>query len=488
MLQITKTRRKSQTDPGKRVNAGAGWASTPAENPNGQIPFSVSLPVHNNSEKNVNSNISISNPQAPSIDHVTVSGDHEKRLPNSTDLRETSENYVQKVTGEVHSAYPPLSLSHEPIFPGHSDLSCETHTEDINYEIMNKSDENITDDPNSDTEEGVIEVISSTCWYVSGELGGMKTELLVDSGSSYTVIDYNLFRQIPERQRPTLHKVNLVLRSATGEKLKIFGQINVDIKLGDKKFATPVKVVALGDKTAILGLDFMAKYDCMINMGKGVLQMEPDMKIKLHRQAVHKCARIQAYENVCIPPNHEMIIKGRINQKHQRFDDVLGTVEPTSSLAESKGLLVARALVNTEPGLVPIKVANFTPNQIQLDQGYTIAMLHQVDSRKISAVPANNEKVVANTENSPVKQELPEHLKPMLEGIYEGATEIEKQQVKQLLIDYQDCFTAPGGKLGRTNVVQFEIDTGDHRPVRQKLRIPPLHLQKAVDDEIKKNA
>ena len=42
------------------------------------------------------------------------------------------------------------------------------------------------------------------------------------------------------------------------------------------------------------------------------------------------------------------------------------------------------------------------------------------------------------------------------------------------------------GKLGRTNLVQHEIHTGDAKPVRQKLRIPPMHMQAAVDVEIDK--
>ncbi len=427
---------------------------------------------NSSTEKSCTENVSLTvmeNKNDSLLDNVHIQSDVLEKIATKNDQQTTilqncspSEN-VNSKTDDTENIIPVNNV--------HISESDSTH---VNNEKLLNSE--------SETEEGVIEVISSTCWYVSGQLSGLKTDLLIDSGSSYTVMDRNLFLEIPEKQRPSLNKINLVLRSATGEKLKIFGQANMEIQLGSKKFATTVKVVSLGEKTAILGLDFMESQDCTINMGKGIIRMEPDLKLKLHRKSVHKCARIQASENVCIPPHHEMIITGKINQKHRQFHDSVGAVEPTSSLTHAKGLFVAKALVNTEQNIVPVKLANFTDKQIQLDKGYTIAMLHPVQVDKITEFT----KTSTRTSVSPVSSELPEHLKPMLEGIYEGASETETEQVKQLLIEYQDCFMAPDGKLGRTSLVQFEIDTGDNKPVRQKLRLPPMHIQEAVDREIDK--
>ena len=74
-------------------------------------------------------------------------------------------------------------------------------------------------------------MISATCWYVPGNVQGVSTDLLIDSGSTYTIVDKGLFENIPENSRPPLEKINLVLRSANGETLEVCGQTTMKIEI-----------------------------------------------------------------------------------------------------------------------------------------------------------------------------------------------------------------------------------------------------------------
>lgn len=361
--------------------------------------------------------------------------------------------------------------------PG-TDISMTNHD---NYTTQNDTP---TVNDTEVTPDGVVEVISSTCWYLPGVMNGVKTDLLVDSGSTYTIMDYDLYMSIPEAERPELQKIQLVLRSATGDKLQIHGHVAMHITLGEHTYKSMVKIVTLGDKSTILGLDFMEEHACTVNMGKGLLQVGNKLPcLKLHRQTANKCARVQVAQNICIPPHHEMIIKGRINQRHRSFDEPVGEIESTLSLPDVKNLLVAKAVVRTDKNCIPVKVANFTPNTIQLDAGYTVALLHPVDEDSLEVIKTSTNLTPDGFDPS---ADLPEHLQPLLDGIYSEATQAEKAMVKRVLLEYQDCFMAPGGKLGHTDLVQHEIIVGDARPQRQKLRLPPMHLQKAVDDQLDK--
>ena len=49
-------------------------------------------------------------------------------------------------------------------------------------------------------------------------------------------------------------------------------------------------------------------------------------------------------------------------------------------------------------------------------------------------------------------------------------TSDERQQVEHLLLEYQDIFLGPGGKLGHTDLVTHSIDTGSHPPIKQAPR------------------
>ena len=45
---------------------------------------------------------------------------------------------------------------------------------------------------------GVVEVISASCWFVRGALEGVVSDFLVDSGSTYTIVDIGFFRTLPD--------------------------------------------------------------------------------------------------------------------------------------------------------------------------------------------------------------------------------------------------------------------------------------------------
>ena len=46
--------------------------------------------------------------------------------------------------------------------------------------------------------EGVVELISSSCWNIHGEfeVDGIDTEFLVDTGSTYTILDMGFYKDI----------------------------------------------------------------------------------------------------------------------------------------------------------------------------------------------------------------------------------------------------------------------------------------------------
>ena len=162
-------------------------------------------------------------------------------------------------------------------------------------------------------------------------------------------MDYELFKSIPIEKRPDLDPVHLVLRSANGEILKVHGQALMSMTLGNEIYEYSVKVVSLGDKTSILGLDFMEGEDCVLRIKQGILEISSqNNRLTLHKQDENKCARIMLSYPVCIPPNHELMVSGKIDRKHRNFDEPVRAVEQAQSFSEKTGLLIARSLVDAD--------------------------------------------------------------------------------------------------------------------------------------------
>ena len=239
--------------------------------------------------------------------------------------------------------------------------------------------------------EGVVELISSSCWHIRGQVEGSKLE-----------------------------QVNLSLRSANGNLLNVYGQTVVNIIIGNRSFKTLVKVVELGDKTTILGLDFMTTYNCILNMGQGFMRIEGH-KVRLEHKNGAKCTYIKVAKEFCVPPNHEMIVQGTFDQGYRNTNCEIGFVEPIKSVTTRTGLLIAKGVVNNRVSDILVRVANFTDDQLFMNKGSKLALLQPVTSLKEFKTDNLQSGVLANVdldyfEN---KGELPEHLKPLIESVSE---------------------------------------------------------------------
>ena len=107
----------------------------------------------------------------------------------------------------------------------------------------------------------------------------------------------------------------------------------MDIQLGGESFYFPVKVVPLGDKSTILGSDFMEYYDCTLRLKKGVLSIG-DTELQLFRIGRSRCARVQLAQRMVIPPKSEMILPGQYHKSQWDSDLKFASLEPTQTVTE----------------------------------------------------------------------------------------------------------------------------------------------------------
>ena len=63
-------------------------------------------------------------------------------------------------------------------------------------------------------------------------------------------------------------------------------------------------------------------------------------------------------------------------------------------------------------------------------------------------------------------------------------TESQRNDVRQLLHDNEVIFSKGEYDIGRTHLVEYRIDTGDHRPIRQPLRRQPFQHLEAIDQQV----
>lgn len=134
-----------------------------------------------------------------------------------------------------------------------------------------------------------------------------------------------------------LEDLQTTLTTADGDLLSVKAKTDVDLCINEIEFSTTVVVAQLGDLSGILGLDFLSKYEAIMDMNAGRLHSPffGDIGLVKEDKLHSTCARIHMTETVIIPAKCEMFVKGNTDCEFPH--GVEGLLEP---LSNSKGILL----------------------------------------------------------------------------------------------------------------------------------------------------
>ena len=109
---------------------------------------------------------------------------------------------------------------------------------------------------------------------------------------------------------------------------------------------------------------------------------------------------------------------------------------------------------------------------------------HAVPLTVISYVETDSRLRASNSAGpSSSDESLSNIIKSTVEDLPSDITADQRQQVMELLRDYDSLFSIG---MGRTHLVQHSIDTGHNRPIRQSLRRHPWAYLDEIDRQVKK--
>ncbi|MEW8548369.1 MAG: reverse transcriptase family protein, partial [Candidatus Thiodiazotropha sp.] len=294
---------------------------------------------------------------------------------------------------------------------------------------------------------------------------------MVDTGSSSTLLSCKVVREIfGNKQEVQPLDTSSNLTSVDGSPLDIKGKLDIPFTIGDCMFQHEFLVANI-DLPGILGLDFLEQYDISIKVASASLQMG-DKMLQLEREDSEKCARVKLSSRIVVPPNSEVAVKAYVNDQSTVESDCL--FEPYKVLG-TKGLLVSNSLV--KPKNVVLSLVNVTKKPIQVKQHTLVGSLSSIQ---------NVDQLKSEESLSKAKSyaQLPEHLQTLLNGASEKLKKEQREALRSLLVEFQDIFMGPDGKLGRTDLVKHTIDTGQAKPIKIPPRRVPQKQKETIEKEI----
>ena len=149
-------------------------------------------------------------------------------------------------------------------------------------------------------------------YFVPACVGNMPLTFLVDTGSNVTVLCRDLLDSWPQEHLPSLIPVNTQLVTATGECSPFYGEVEVEISLGNQKLKHQILFADIKND-GILGIDFLSANGCDVLLSKDHLMLNRE-RIACIRSVVDAqpiCCRIALTKSIEIPPDCEIIVKGR---------------------------------------------------------------------------------------------------------------------------------------------------------------------------------
>ncbi|KAK3743518.1 hypothetical protein QZH41_015906, partial [Actinostola sp. cb2023] len=268
---------------------------------------------------------------------------------------------------------------------------------------------------------------------------------------------------------------------ANGSTAPFQGRGMCKVRVGNIEALHPIWVADI-EPEGILGLDFLRTFggELVCKNGSCELQFAPATE-----SSEQGCRRVVVESTTVIPPGSELIVPGRFIDP--RSSGSMGVLEPSVRFAKTQSLLLAKTLVNTEKEVVPLRVLNVTNTPCTLYKGTVAASCEDVIEVNSQFREMKEEPVrCVNREPTKCSTAVPKHLEDMFQKSGNELSSAQREKLSALLIEYADIFTCSPGDLGRTNLVEHRINTGDTIPIKQPARRLPMHRRAEAEEHVKK--
>ena len=317
---------------------------------------------------------------------------------------------------------------------------------------------------------------------IPGKVNDRYVDVVVDTGAEITVVNEDL-----------MHKLSLPLRIADtvylegavpGAKIEAKLVKNLPITLGTTTVKWDVYLAPVAEDF-ILGLDFLLQNHCTVDLSSCEITIgskKIGAKVKRDNGQIYRVSRIMMSKKTVVPPQTSMNVSCALENPMDN-DYLFSPYMSKQPVVFSESLHASNPQCHT-------RVFNHTDKYITLKKDEVIGCATEIEycyptSTEIldAGIDVNRvlrtklDKEPATTNTDPELNELPEHLRKLFEDSTTNLDEDQCNQLKDVLIEFQDVFSKGDHDLGCFTELKFKINTGTERPVKHKLRRTPFNFE-----------
>ena len=292
---------------------------------------------------------------------------------------------------------------------------------------------------------------------------------LVDTGAELSLINEKVYKHL--KFQPALKKTSIALQSANGSNIKVLGTVDLELKIAGMKITQNFIVVSDLNRNVILGRDFLVKnkvvlyYDLMkMRINGAYVPLEND---------VHVSSISRLTKTFTMKPRTVYLVKAQVRKSFYFDSESNYSLEPTE-----KGFLHNQPEIEINPVVVTLTKSQFFPVQITNNSNKHIRLKKGCILGKIKNVN------VINTVDTSLKTKNKQTITDQEFVKQIQCDEKHRRDVSKLLFKHKDVFAFSDTDLLHTDLLEAEIDTGDHKPINLKPYRMPLSQRQIVSDSI----
>lgn len=305
--------------------------------------------------------------------------------------------------------------------------------------------------------------------------------MLVDTRSAVTLVRKDIWDRASSDSQLSAPDSPVV--AANGAELDIVGKTVVPLEVGGLQTEFPVLVAKTLIQDCILGADFLLHNRCVVDMHRQVLLAggEPVQFDLSTRREMPSTCHVTLLESTTIPASSEIQLPVDLSgEEGVVMHPCLAVLDPSQEFSERHGVLIAHSLSYTGAEKTLMQIMNPSPAPVQVHRHEKIGRL----------LPLEDAEVVCTVDpfpkrKPPTSRDIEGAIEKLL-GKAECPTASDREQLQSLLHEFSDIISTGDDDLGRTDLVQHKIDTGEATPVRLPARRLPFQQRHEVHELLDK--
>ena len=315
---------------------------------------------------------------------------------------------------------------------------------------------------------------------IQGHIEGFSVSMLVDTGSSVTLIHEAVWNKVKIKVKSSLSPCTVPVMAVNGEQLKVAGEIDLHLQIGTHQGKHKVLVVEQMLQQCLLGTDYLEKQKCLVDLGERTLTVgKPGNCVPLSFGAQSSTCHVVLGEKVVIPGYHQVRLPVRVTPTDGSA--AVGIFEPHSEMVETHGVLIVRSISPIQSGQIVVQILNPLPFPATLQAEEAIGCFccgAQVDVVSLEPVDTDTG-VTCSAHKTHLSEDVARAIDSMVTRIDEISC-ADQEKLKVLLCEFSDVISVGEKDLGRTNVLKHKVNTGDAPPINQQARCMPYHQRETV--------